>query len=91
MDSGQETSERSGIGPQTAAGRGGARGAPESEPQARPPKSEPDGESLRAGWYTVAEMARLPLRGDEVAELCREVLAGCPVAPLALLGPEQAS
>jgi Bacterial capsule synthesis protein PGA_cap len=36
MDSGQETSERSGIGPQTAAARSGARSAPESEPKPKP-------------------------------------------------------
>jgi poly-gamma-glutamate capsule biosynthesis protein CapA/YwtB (metallophosphatase superfamily) len=48
MDSHDETSERfSGIGPQTAAARGGARIAPESEPQPKPepepqPKPEPE-------------------------------------------------
>src|SRR5829696_6897627 len=41
MDSGQETSERSGIGPQTAAARGGARSAPESERRPTAPESEP--------------------------------------------------
>jgi poly-gamma-glutamate capsule biosynthesis protein CapA/YwtB (metallophosphatase superfamily) len=41
MDSGQETSERSGIGPQTAAARGGARSASDSGAQPSAPESEP--------------------------------------------------
>jgi len=50
-----------------------------------PPKSVPDDESLGAGWFTLAEAAQLPLRGDDVLEHLRQVEDGGPVYPLALL------
>jgi phosphatase NudJ len=53
-----------------------------------PPKSVADSESLRAAWVTRDELQRLPLRGDEVAELFGAVASGMPVAPLSLLGRE---
>jgi phosphatase NudJ len=53
-----------------------------------PPKSVADRESLQAKWVTVEELDRLSLRGEEVRELFRAVLAGAPVAPLSLLGHE---
>lgn len=51
----------------------------------RPPKSTPDEHSLRAAWVKLAELAALPLRGDEVARICAAVEAGMPVAPMSLL------
>jgi ADP-ribose pyrophosphatase YjhB (NUDIX family) len=55
-----------------------------------PPKSEPDEESLEAGWFSLQEAAQLPLRGGghEVLGLLGEVLAGAPIYPLSVLGPE---
>ncbi|MGK3966241.1 NUDIX domain-containing protein [Sorangium sp. So ce118] len=53
-----------------------------------PPKSEPDEHSLEARWVTLKELKALPLRGPDVEPLCRDVLAGAPVFPLSLLGPE---
>ena len=55
-----------------------------------PPKSEPDGDSLGAAWVTLAELDRLPLRGDEVRALFAHVAAGAPVFPLAVLAHEGA-
>lgn len=53
-----------------------------------PPKSAPDEHSLQAGWFTLSEMAELPLRGTEVARLFEAVAGGAPVHPLALLADE---
>jgi phosphatase NudJ len=53
-----------------------------------PPKREPDENSLEARWVTVQELSALPLRGDDVARLFEDVLAGAQVFPLRLLGPE---
>jgi 8-oxo-dGTP pyrophosphatase MutT (NUDIX family) len=56
-----------------------------------PPKSVADAESLGAGWFTLAEAARLPLRGDDVLEslelrlAARRGDAGAVLAPLTLL------
>lgn len=54
----------------------------------RAPKSEPDDESLGAGWFTLDELAKLPLRGDEVRELFEYVDRGAPIYPIALLTRE---
>ena len=56
----------------------------------RPPKSEPDEESLGAAWVTLAELENLPLRGDEVRDLFEYVATGRAVYPLAVLGAEGA-
>jgi phosphatase NudJ len=56
----------------------------------RAPKSVPDDESLEAGWFTLAELEQLPLRGDEVRELFAYVEAGAPIYPTALLAAEGA-
>ena len=58
---------------------------------ARPPKSEPDDESLEAGYLTLDEIRQLSLRGPEVLRLFEEVAAGAPVYPLSILGPEGGS
>lgn len=50
-----------------------------------PPKSEPDEESLEAGWFTTEEMKSMPLRGQEVLELFLAVEAGAPVHPMSLI------
>lgn len=55
-----------------------------------PPKSAPDEESLEAGWFTISEMAKLPLRGDEVVRICSFVEAGGGIAPLSFLTKEGA-
>lgn len=54
-----------------------------------PPKQEPDAESLGAAWVSLDELARLPLRGDEVRELFAYVADGGAVYPLGLLGSER--
>ena len=53
-----------------------------------PPKSEPDEESLEAGWFTLDQLAKLSLRGREVETLLRAVAAGAPVYPLSLIATE---
>ena len=47
-----------------------------------PPKSRPDEHSLQAGWFTLEEIARLPLRSVEILALLQEVARGGPVVPL---------
>jgi phosphatase NudJ len=53
-----------------------------------PPKSAPDEESLGAAWVGLDELARYPLRGEEVRDLLEHVAAGAPVYPLDLLQRE---
>jgi phosphatase NudJ len=55
----------------------------------RPPKSEPDDESLGAAWVSLAELGRYPLRGDEVRELFEHVAHGVAIAPLTVLAHER--
>jgi phosphatase NudJ len=50
-----------------------------------PPKNTPDEHSLRSGWFTLAEMAQLPLRGQEVVEMCQYVDRGGIVYPTSLI------
>jgi phosphatase NudJ len=50
-----------------------------------PPLSHPNEHSLEAGWFSIEEMAKLDLRGDEVIEVCRAVANGFPACPLSLL------
>lgn len=54
----------------------------------RPPKLHPDDESLKAGWFTLAEVAALPLRGAEVLRLLCDITSGAPLFPLSVLGSE---
>jgi phosphatase NudJ len=54
----------------------------------QPPKSTADEHSLEAGWFTLEEAGRLPLRGDEVQEWMRYVLKDPVVAPLSIFSPE---
>jgi 8-oxo-dGTP pyrophosphatase MutT (NUDIX family) len=56
----------------------------------RPPKQVPDDESLEAAWVTLDELAKYPLRGDEVRELFAHVDGGAPIYPLELLADEGA-
>lgn len=51
----------------------------------RPPKSQPDGESLEAAWVSLDELERYPLRTEDVRELLEYVSKGGPVYPLSLL------
>ena len=53
-----------------------------------PPRDTPNDHSLGAAWVTLAELERLPLRGEEVRELFDEVVWGATVYPLELLGSE---
>lgn len=50
----------------------------------REPKSQPDEHTLRAGWFTAAGAATLPLRSEEVTGLLALAQAQAP-APLAVL------
>jgi hypothetical protein len=50
-----------------------------------PPKSVPDEESLAAGWFTLEEAERLPLREADVLEVLRYVRDGGPAYPISLL------
>ncbi|MDM8567749.1 NUDIX domain-containing protein [Candidatus Halobeggiatoa sp. HSG11] len=56
-----------------------------------PPKSEPDEESLEAGWFTVEQMRNLALRGHDVLEVFSYLDAGGVVAPITILTHEGAS
>jgi phosphatase NudJ len=53
-----------------------------------PPKSVPDEESLGAAWVTLGDLAKYPLRGDEVRELFEYVATGGAVYPVSLLQAE---
>lgn len=50
----------------------------------RPPKREPDNESLEAAWVSMDELEQFPLRGDEVRALFEQVTEGAPIYPLSL-------
>ncbi len=50
-----------------------------------PPKNEPDEESLEAAWVSLDELARYPLRGDEVGELFAYVAAGGAIFPTSII------
>jgi phosphatase NudJ len=49
------------------------------------PKQIPDEESLEAGWFTLEEIKRLPLRGFEVVDIFSYLEKGGFVAPLSML------
>ncbi len=55
-----------------------------------PPKSVPDDESLRAGWFTLEEMRHMPLRGEEMLDLFEHVKAGALMAPVEFIAFEGA-
>lgn len=55
-----------------------------------PPKSIPDEESLGADWFSLQEVNRLPLRGEEVREMFQYVASGAPIYPLDLIAIEGA-
>jgi phosphatase NudJ len=55
-----------------------------------PPKSQADGESLEAGWFTVEEMRRLPLRGPDVLKIFSHVESGGAIMPMVFLTAEGA-
>ncbi len=55
-----------------------------------PPLCAPNEHSLEAGWFTLGEVERLPLRGQEVFEILSAVERGAPVHPLSLLQLEGA-
>ena len=50
-----------------------------------PPKSTPDDESLAAGWFTLEEAERLPLREPDILEVLRYVRDGGQAYPISLL------
>lgn len=56
-----------------------------------PPKQQPDEESLGAAWVRLEDLARLPLRGDEVLRVLTEVSRGAPVHPLSVIAAEGTS
>ena len=53
-----------------------------------PPKKNPDGHSLQAAWYSLAQMEKLELRGPEVLNYCSFIQQGGKAVPLTLLGEE---
>ena len=55
-----------------------------------PPKSSPDKHSLKAGWFTIEEIKKLPLRGKDVLEVCSFLDRGGYIAPLSVLSMEGA-
>jgi phosphatase NudJ len=56
-----------------------------------PPKQQPDEESLGAAWVRLEDLARLPLRSDEVARVLTEVSQGAAIYPLSVIAPEGSS
>lgn len=52
------------------------------------PKEMADDESLGAGWFTLDEIRRMPLRGAELRALLESVASGRQVFPLDMIGPE---
>lgn len=54
-----------------------------------PPKRAPDEHSLEAGWFSLEELAALPLRGPDVRDYLEHVAHGGMVMPLAALGDER--
>lgn len=53
-----------------------------------PPKTTPDENSRRAGWFSLDQIKELPLRGEEALLLCQYVEVGAPVYPLEIIGVE---
>ncbi len=49
------------------------------------PKSEADEHSLEAAWVTLQHLEELPLRGEDVKQICEYVAGGGPVYPLDLI------
>jgi phosphatase NudJ len=60
-------------------------GRPAGDPTPRTTANE---HSLEARWVTLAELAEIPLRGDEVRRVFEWVAGGAPVYPLDVLGRE---
>jgi ADP-ribose pyrophosphatase YjhB (NUDIX family) len=56
-----------------------------------PPKSTPDEHTLRAAFFTLAEIRELPCRGTEVFDILAAVDAGAAVYPLDVLAREGAA
>jgi len=52
------------------------------------PITAPNAHALEAGWFSLDELRRLPLRGPEVEQVCAHVEAGGPVYPMVLLQTE---
>lgn len=56
-----------------------------------PPKSVPDDDSVEAGWFTLEEICKKPLRGYEVLDICTYLHRGGFVAPLSIIAEEGTS
>lgn len=56
-----------------------------------PPKSVADEHSIRAGWFTAEEAARLELRGEFVRHVLQATVSGMQAVPLSYLQPEGAA
>ena len=56
-----------------------------------PPKSIPDRDSLRAGWFCRNEMKKLPLRAKEVFEICDYLSKGGPIYPVKIITEKSSS
>jgi 8-oxo-dGTP pyrophosphatase MutT (NUDIX family) len=49
------------------------------------PKKIPDEESLEAGWFSLNELEKLSLRGQEVREMLQYAASGVSIYPLSLI------
>ncbi len=49
------------------------------------PRATPNEHTLGAGFFAIEEIERLPLRGDEVAELCRYAASDPPLLPMSMV------
>jgi phosphatase NudJ len=56
----------------------------------RPPREEPNDETLGAAWVALDELDAFSLRGPDVREVFEHVARGAPVYPLSVLVPEGA-
>lgn len=54
-----------------------------------PPKAVADEHSLEAGWFSLEELDRLPLRGPDVRDYLEHVAHGGLITPLAALSDER--
>jgi phosphatase NudJ len=50
-----------------------------------PPKTVPDEDSWRAGWFSLQELEHLSLRGEEVREILQYLANGGKIYPLKLI------
>ena len=57
------------------------------KPDSPPPRQTPNGDTLRADFFSPQEIGSLPLRGKDATRLIAEHASGAPVAPISLYRP----